>query len=487
MNSQGLYINGTWASGQGAAFSRLDPTDGTTAWQGNAASREDIDAAVTAAQAALPGWSGLSMAERLAYLDAFGRAVTASAKEILAVICLETGKPRWESKTEVDALSAKIDLTKRAAQERAGSPATTKEGVTSATRYRPLGIVAVLGPFNLPAHLPNGHILPALLAGNTVVFKPSEFTPGVGEIYTRCWQQAGLPPGVFNLVQGAREAGTLLTTHPGIHGVLFTGSRTAGVAISTALAAHPEILLALEMGGNNPLVATQLDNIDAAACTILQSAFITAGQRCTCARRLILLRDAEADSLLERLIDLTAKIKVGPHHLSPEPFIGPVISDAAAQHLLNAQTDLQHRGAVTLQPLHSLGRPAMLAPGILDVTAVANRSDEEFFGPLLQVIRVPDIDAAIAEANNTRFGLAAGLLSRDAALYERFHRQVRAGIINWNRPTTGASSSLPFGGVGLSGNHRPAGYSSIDYCWDPVAFLESASLTMPALPPGITL
>jgi len=489
LEPRGCFINGEWRRANGPAFSRRDPAEGRLTWEGSAAGTEDIHSAVAAANAVAPRWARLPPDQRAACLDAFGRAVAAHRDEFLAVICLETGRPRWEVQTECDALLSKIALTKSAFLERRSPIVSLKEGQISATRYKPLGTVAVLGPFNLPAHLPNGHIVPALLAGNTVVFKPSELTPAVGELYARCWADANLPAGVFDMIQGGREQGAALAAHPDIHGVLFTGSRAAGVALCTALASYPEKLLALEMGGNNPLVATRVANVDAAAYTIIQSAFLTAGQRCTCARRLILLQDAESDHLLARTLRMAESLRVGPPSLEPEPFMGPVISDSAADKLQNAQAELVRRGARVLLPLRSLGpRPAMLSPAIIDATNVHDRGDEEFFGPLLQVIRVRDFDAALAAANQTHFGLAAALLSDDAVLYERFYDGIRAGIINWNRPTSGASSALPFGGVGASGNHRPAGAFAIDYCNDPVASLESPTLSMPAmLPPGITL
>jgi len=488
-DARGCYVNGAWSFGQGPVFSRADPAEGRLTWEGAAAGTEDIERAVGAASAAAGAWARLPPERRAAFLDAFGHILAAQRAELLAAICLETGRPRWEVRMECDALAAKIDLTKKALTERRRPTLSVQDGQTAATRYKPLGTMAVLGPFNLPAHLPNGHIVPALLAGNTVVFKPSELTPAVGELYARCWHEANLPPGVFNMIQGGRDQGAALAAQRRVDGVLFTGSRAAGVALATALAPHPEKLLALEMGGNNPLVAARLANLDATAYTIIQSAFLTAGQRCTCARRLILLQDVEGDRLLARTLRLAAHVRVGPPALDPEPFMGPVISDAAAAKLLAAQADLLRRGAVPLLPLRILGpRPAMLTPAVLDVTHVSDRADEELFGPLLQVIRVHDFAAALAETNRTRFGLAAALLSDDAALYECFYDGVHAGILNWNRPTTGASSGLPFGGVGASGNHRPAGAFAIDYCNDAIAALESPALALPAtLAPGIIL
>jgi succinylglutamic semialdehyde dehydrogenase len=484
----GNFIAGQWRSGRGPTLSRTDPTFGNLVWQHPAASTEDVNDAIHAATNALPAWSNLPLEQRSRYLDAFSQSLQSHHDQLVETISLETGKPRWESRTEVDALIRKIALTRRAHTERRNDNLTTKDATTTGTRYKPLGAVAVLGPFNLPAHLPNGQIVPALLAGNTVVFKPSELTPATGELYTACWQAAGLPPGVFNMIQGAREPGAALATHPDIAGIFFTGSHAGGVALSKSIADHPEKLLALEMGGNNPLLVANTSNTDAAIYTILQSAFITAGQRCTCARRLILLHH-EADRILPRLIDATKKIAVAPYTQTPEPFIGPVISEPAAKRLLAAQDDLLARNATPLLNMHPLNNhPTLLAPGVLDVTQVLERRDEELFGPLLQIIRVPDFQSAITEANHTQYGLAAALLSDDPDLYDQFYRHTRAGIVNWNKPTTGAAGDLPFGGRGASGNHRPAGFFAIDFCSEPVASLESPILALPPkLPPGITL
>ncbi len=485
----GCLIAGEFHAGTGPVFERIDPATGEIIWQGNAAGTEQIAAAVQSAHQASEGWAALSTEQREKYLGAFAQAVAARRTELQDTICRETGRPRWEVKGECDALIGKIALTKKAFHERRGFVQSEKDGLTAATRYKPLGVIAVLGPFNLPVHLPNGHIVPALLAGNTVIFKPSEFTPGTGEIYARLWMETGLPAGVFNMLHGGREVGAALAGHADINAVLFTGSRKAGIALSEMLAHTPGKLLALELGGNNPLIATSIGNSDAAALAIIQSAFLTAGQRCTCARRLILLDGPEGDRLLQRTATLAKNLRVGPPAMEPEPFMGPVISDAAAEKILASQKDLLAQGAKAILPLRPLDpRPAMLSPGILDITANPDPADEEIIGPLLQVIRVTDFNAALAAANRTRFGLVAALLSDDRNLYDRFFQKIRAGIINWNRPTNGASSALPFGGLGHSGNHRPAGAFSVDYTNDPVASLESAVLEMPAaLPPGITL
>lgn len=431
----------------------------------------------------------MSVEARFAYLQSFAEIVKKNRDALAAAISAEAGKPRWEALTEVDAVIGKVALTKQALTERRSDQSAEKDGLVSATRYKPHGVLGVLGPFNFPVHLPNGHIVPALLAGNTVVYKPSEMTPGVAEKYMQMWDAVKLPAGVINMIQGGRAVGAALAGHAGIDGLLFTGSRAAGETLSRMLAADLGKILALELGGNNPLVVSDVHDVDAAVYWIIQSAFITAGQRCTCARRLIVPRGigGEEDRVIARLAEAAAKIVVGPPTMSPEPFMGPVISEAAAKRVLAAQEGLLKRGGVAILPMRSLGG-AFLSPGIVDVTAISEREDEEIFGPLLQVIRVDDFAAAVAEANRTRYGLSAGLLSDDRALYEKFFREIRAGVVSWNRPTTGASGALPFGGVGTSGNHRPSGFFAIDYCSFPVAALEAGGLALPkTLSPGITL
>jgi succinylglutamic semialdehyde dehydrogenase len=444
----------------------------------------EVDRAVASARAALSPWAD---ADRISIINRFAEELKAHRSEIAEAICREIGKPRWESNTEVDAMINKVPVSIQAYQERRRPVVVESAGATTATRFKPHGVVAVFGPFNFPGHLPNGHIVPALLAGNTVVFKPSEFAPAVGQIMFDLWRAAGLPDGVLNLVQGAGETGKYLAAHSNLDGLFFTGSAAVGKSLRRSLADHPDKILALEMGGNNPLIVHNVSDVIAAAYHTIQSAFITAGQRCTCARRLII--PSGNDEFLKKLITLTPKITIGLYTDNPEPFMGPVISETAARKLLQTQTDLVKRGGKSLIEMRSVNnQPALLSPGLIDVTAIPNRADGEIFGPLLQLIQVADFDTALLEANHTVYGLSAGLLSDSRELYDKFFRSIRAGVVNWNRPTTGASGSLPFGGVGLSGNHRPSGYYAVDYCSYPIASMETPRLELPTkLPPGITL
>jgi succinylglutamic semialdehyde dehydrogenase len=449
-----------------------------------------VAAAIAAARGTQAAWADRPPEERIAILEACARELAENGGLLAEAIGFETGKPRWEVREELAAMvgkvTATIDAWRERQQDHVSPLAATGAGDVAAVRYRPHGVLAVLGPFNFPGHIPHGHIVPALLAGNAVVFKPSEFTPLSGRRLAEIWERAGLPAGVLNLVQGGRETGATLAAHPGHDGILFTGSYQTGVALRRMWVEEPGKMLALELGGNNPLVVHAASDLDAAATLTILSAFLTAGQRCSCARRLIVPTGAGGDAFLERLLARIDTIRGGLPDDVPEPFMGPVINEAAARSLLAAQEDLVARGGIVLRRMApQRGIATLLSPGLVDVTAVCNRPDTEWFGPLLQLVRVPDFEAAIAEANRTAYGLAAGLVCDERSLYDAFRRRVRAGVVTWNRQTTGASPRLPFGGIGRSGNHRPSGYFAIDYCGYPVASLERDRVTAPPAPPGL--
>jgi len=488
-------IHSAWLDGSGPVLISSDPAAGQILWQGHHATADEVDAALRAARAAQPGWASAPLAQRIALIERFAALLQAernnpSLTALPAIISRETGKPRWEALTEVDSMINKAAISIHAQNERRSPSLTATAGATTATRYKPHGVAAVFGPFNFPGHLPNGHIIPALLAGNTIVFKPSELTPWVAQRTCELWLAAGLPLGVLNLVQGARETGQALANHPEIDGLFFTGSVAGGVAINKTLASRPNVILALEMGGNNPLVAWKIapERHGAAALLIIQSAFATAGQRCSCARRLIIEAGPAGNGLIDQVKDLISRLHIGPWTDSPEPFMGPLINAAAAENAMRAQARLIELGGVAIVPMSRLSSLAasFVSPGLIDMTGVANPPDEEIFAPLLQIIRVETFDRGIDAANRTAFGLCAALLSDDAALYEEFFARIRAGVVNFNRPTTGASSALPFGGIGLSGNHRPSAAFAADYCSYPVASMEAPVLAAPEkLPIGI--
>lgn len=454
-----------------------DPCDGEVVWRGAGATVADLDAAATLARDASSTWAMTPLEARIAVARRFAALAKERRVALATLISRETGKPYWESLTEVDSVAGKVEISIRAQAERSGACETLDAGLLSATRHKPHGVLAVIGPFNFPMHLPNGHITPALLAGNAVLFKPSEKTPASGLAMAGLWRDAGLPEGVLRTLVGGGDLGSRLASHEQVDGVLFTGGAGTGLALHRAMALTPHKILALELGGCNPLIMWDADDAESAAHLIAQSAYLSAGQRCSCARRLIVSRGPEGERVVEALVAVIDRLKLGRPFDDPQPFMGPVIDQAAARSLAEAQAGLVQAGGRALRTLALLepDRP-FLSPGLIDLSAVVERPDEEAFGPMLQLVRVEDFDAAITEANRTRFGLTAGLISDDDALYRRFWARARAGVVNWNRPTTGASSAAPFGGVGLSGNHRPSAYYAADYCAYPVASLETPAV-----------
>ncbi|WP_203344546.1 succinylglutamate-semialdehyde dehydrogenase [Vibrio fluvialis] len=482
------WIAGQWVAGQGEHFTSLSPYNNEIVWQGDSATPAQVEDAVKAARSAFVEWKKLPFSEREKVVLAFAEKVKANAEAIAEVIAKETGKPIWETRTEAAAMAGKIAISIRAYHDRTGETVREAAGNQIVLRHRPLGVMAVFGPYNFPGHLPNGHIVPALLAGNTVVFKPSEQTPWTGEVAMKLWEEAGLPKGVLNLVQGGKETGIALAQSKGIDGLLFTGSANTGHLLHRQFAGQPGKMLALEMGGNNPMVISDhYGDLDSTVYTIIQSSFISAGQRCTCARRLYVPHGDKGDALITRLVEATQKLRIDQPFAEPAPFMGPQISKAAADFILKAQANLQSLGGEILVEARGL-EAAFVTPGIIDVTPIAELPDEEYFGPLLQVVRYETLAQAVELANDTQFGLSAGLVTTDDSEWEYFVDHIRAGIVNRNRQLTGASGDAPFGGPGASGNLRPSAFYAADYCAYPMASMEGSATELPAtLSPGIEL
>jgi len=481
------YINGEWLAGSGAALSTIDPSTGRETWTSLESTPDDVARAVQAARDAFEDWALTPLEQRIAICQRFRDLLKEHNEDLAAIIAEEVGKPLWEARTEVTTMANKVDISVQSYSARTGETSAKVADGNAVLRHRPHGVFAVFGPYNFPGHLPNGHIVPALIAGNTLVFKPSEYAPRTAVRTAQLWEEAGLPKGVLNLVNGGRDTGIALG-QADVDGVLFTGSSQTGAALHKQFGGQPGKMLALEMGGNNPLVVWDVQDLDAAVHHTVMSAFISAGQRCTCARRLVVQDTPTGQAFIARLVEVAGKLAVGPSNAEPQPFMGPVVSSAVAARLVEAQSMMEEKGGKVLLRMRQLDPNAgFVTAGIVDVTDAQGIPDEEWFGPLLQVIRVQDFDAAIRAANATQFGLAAALLSPSQDLWQRFAVKARAGVVNWNRPTTGAASSAPFGGVGKSGNHRPSAYYAADYCAYPVASIENAALEMPAkLSPGLS-
>lgn len=492
-------IGGRWVpldGGAGVVESRNPARPAEVVWAGRT-SAEHVDAAAAAARAALPGWSRWTRERRFAVLTRFKALCEARADRIAELISDETGKVLWDAKTEAAALPAKVDITldeSGALKRVSGYEVGMGPSRVGRCWFRPHGVMGVIGPFNFPAHLPNGHIVPALAMGNTVVFKPSDKAPAVGQMLGELLQEAleaeGAPAGVMNVVQGGADVAGAVAGHRGIDGLLFTGSWPVGRRILEANLDRPGRIVALEMGGNNAAVVMPDADLKQAAIECVRCAFISTGQRCTCTRRVI-VHESVAAAFISAMCKAASNLIVGEPRAAHPVFMGPIISEASRRAVLEFQDAARRGGGEVLVESSAIDTPGggwYLSPGVVRVERfVADAGsdastgegfqaacrdagcDLEVFGPLLRVSVVRSLDEAIEQANATQFGLAASIFTKDPGAVDRFLNEARAGCINVNTGTAGASSKLPFGGLGRSGNHRPAGAFSLDYCAYPVA------------------
>ncbi len=446
-------------------------------------SDEAVDPAVAAAQKAFPKWSALTPAQRIAKMKALRRVLDRRQAALSALVAREAGKPISEAAREVNRLLAKIDeMVTAGLQLVRPYSVQVDRGVRGECIWRPMGVLAVIGPFNFPAHTPGSHIIPALLAGNTVVFKPSEYTPFVGQAIAECLDAAGFPPGVFNLVQGVSSAGVRLVGHPRVAGILFTGSTAAGQAIKKATLDAPQKILALEMGGKNGAIVLEDAPLDLAAREIAQAAFSMAGQRCNATSRVLLHRRI-AKKFLEEFLPLVDRIKIG-YPLEPDVLMGPLISHDAVAKLQKYAKLAEEEGFETLRKGKAPGlwgkrRGYYATPSVHlcerpERNASAHYRKEEIFGPDVAVYFVKDEEQAAALNNEVPYGLVTSVFTRTPGRFRRLFSRIDTGMVNFNRGTIFSSGKLPFGGTKASGSFRPAGLFSPYYCSYPVAVLEDS-------------
>lgn len=494
LQHKGDFINGSWTASakSDGEFKDLSPADLADQLMTVSFRHDHVDDAVRAARKAYGPWAHLSVDQRKAHLLKLKEVFDTHTEQMAQIIARDTGKALWDAMSEAKLLGAKIDTTinhsmKLVAEERYVNALPQVDGVI---RYKSRGVMAVIGPFNFPAHLPNGHVVPALLMGNTVVFKPSEQTPAVGQFYAELVEKAGLPPGVFNLVQGDGESGRRLVAHEEVDGILFTGSYEVGLKIKQETLTHYWKILALEMGGKNATVVWDDADLDKAIYETIVGAYMSTGQRCSCTSRVI-LHDKIADEFTERFYQAAKKLTVG--HWSENPFMGSLINAAAVEKYVRFQEianrenceslmrgkslDLKHKGHYVTPSIHLVKK--------FDPKSVYQKS--EIFGPNVAIYRSSDFDETMNMVNSTGYGLVMALFSKSKALYEKALVDARVGLLNWNRTTNGASSKLPFGGMGKSGNDRPSAHFAIQYCSVPVASLEDPTpFERAKMLPGIT-
>lgn len=488
MISKGNYINGEWNISKGVSFDSISPVDSTVVWSGKIATTAELNTCVSAACAVREQWENTPTEVRYEYVRRFAALVKENIDEIAKLIAQEVGKPFWEAKTEASALVGKIEPTIDAYEYR------NKEllrpmanGSISKTSFKPLGVIVTISPYNFPAHMANGHIIAALICGNCVIWKPSEKCPMVAEKIMEIWDEVGLPRGVINMVQGDGMVGEYFCKEERINGVFFTGSYHVGDKIRRTC--DTTKMCALEMGGDSPLVVWDVDNIEAAVVATIQSAYITSGQRCSSARRIIVKNDASGEAYINKLIEYVKHIKVGKPFDEEQPYMGPMKDKHLVDAVLSYQDELISLGAkVLIKCEQSALGECFVTPGLIDVTSILSKHiNKEIVGPFVRVCRVDNFEKAIEEANNTEYGLAAGIFTDKKELYDVFFSKVRAGLINWNQQLTGASGMAPFGGIKNSGNYRPSGYLAVDYCVYAVAAIENEQIKMPdKLPIGIS-
>lgn len=492
---KGDFINGHFVpvtKGDGE-FKDISPSDLNDLVMTVPFKHDHIDEACAAAKKAYPGWATLPLSERRNCLMRLKELFDSHAEQMAQIISRDTGKPAWEAMNEAKLLGGKIDVTLNhslnlVAEERISNALPQVDGVI---RYRSRGVMAVVGPFNFPAHLPNGHIIPALIAGNTVVFKPSEQTPAVGQFMAEIFEKAQFPHGVFNLVQGDGAAGGRLVANENVDGILFTGSYEVGLKIKQETLTHYWKILALEMGGKNATVVWDDADLDKAVYESLVGAYMTSGQRCSCTSRII-LHPKIAEEFTERFYQAAKKLTIG--HWKENTFMGPLINAGAVdkyirfQEIANRENceslmrgkalDLKHKGYYVTPSIHLVNK--------FDPNSVYQKS--EIFGPNVAIYQSDNFEEAMNIVNSTGYGLVMALFSKNKDLYEDALFKARVGLLNWNRTTNGASSRLPFGGMGKSGNDRPSAHYAIQYCTVPVASLEDPTPFDPTkILPGMNL
>lgn len=449
---------------------------------------EVVDRVTQVASLAFSEWKLLPFSKRMPYFETLAGVLARHADSLAHLISRETGKPLWESAAEVKAMSEKIAITR----EDGLALIRTMPSEDSPLRYsyKPRGVLTVLGPFNMPGHLPWGHIIPALMTGNTVIFKPSELSPAVGQKLAEIIDEVGIPPGVFNLIQGEEKVGSSLIQHADLQGILFTGSYQTGQKIQKTLQDHFGKILALEMGGKNAAIVLDDAPLDKAVYEVCIGAFITTGQRCSSTSRLILAKKI-ADEFLSKLLSLTKKLKIGyPFH--KDVFMGPLISKNSLERFFAFQKQAEEDGAEPLLKADLLAidhQGFYVTPSVHLVEALNPRSiyqREEIFGPDLAVYIVDNLIQAVEIQKQSDYDLALSLFSESKEAFEKVFQECQVGVIHWNKATTGASSKLPFGGLKKSGNGYPGGLFAPYYCTYPVAIkVDHSPLNRATLPPGV--
>jgi succinylglutamic semialdehyde dehydrogenase len=478
------YVSGRFQSSrQGRLWHRQNPYRLDQSLYSWTEDLELLDEAVIDAKKGFQVWRSYSLEKRLEYLERLKTSLQKREKEIATAISLESGKAFWESTVEAQALASKIDITREISlpmmKQMEGFGRQTS---SSEFRFHPHGICAVYGPFNFPLHLAHGHIVPALMMGNVVLFKPSEYTNASASLYSQAFEEAGFPSGVYQCVLGGAQLGENISRHPDVDAIFFTGSALVGRKITEAsFETHGDFrrLIALELGGKNASIVHEDADLDLAVASCLFSAYATTGQRCTCSSRIFvhqrLIKDFE-----KRFLQKLTQLSYGDPFQS-QTFMGPLIHPASLTNFLKHLETARSEGFESLKESETVDSNSCVVSPSLYRSSNPHRDhlqsslQQEFFGPNSILIPYERTEDLVTWHEATPYGLAASVFSSSAAFFDRMDHELKVGLLNWNRPSVGASSKLPFGGWKASGNHWPAGSFASLYCARPRSYVTAES------------
>lgn len=446
------YINGAWRNAQSHS-ERSNPSDlSETIGRFAIASPSDVADAVTAAHQALPAWTAETPQKRQDILYRVAEAIIARKDELAVLLSREEGKTLAESRAEVTKAGETFRYFAGEAVRMAGaSLRSVRAGVDIDMRRESIGVVALITPWNFPFSIPAWKTAPALAYGNCAILKPAELTNAIAWELAKILHEAGVPPGVFQLVMGGAETGAALISDQGIDGISFTGSGTVGRRIAKE-AVDRDVRLQLELGGKNPLYIAADADREKALDAVIKGGFYSTGQRCTASSRII-VDAAIHDGFLEELVARSRALRIG-HALDPETDIGPLASEAQVRRVAGFVAEAAEDGA---ERLCGGDRPERPTKGYFFTPTIFARGDmrqkinhEEVFGPVISVFKAEDFSAAVKIANATEYGLSAGIFTKSHAMARAFMRASTAGMVMVNLPTVGSDYHVPFGGRGAS-------------------------------------
>ena len=465
------YINGEWIESLSSKTAQnINPanTDDCIG-EMRLATREEARRAVETAHEAFRGWRQTPAPVRGRILARAARLLEDEREGLAALLTREEGKTLSESRGE---LQRAINVAEFCAGEaRRMNGETIASELPSNFAYtikQPHGVVACITPWNFPVAIPVWKIAPALVAGNTVVFKPATITPGTATRLVEIFAEAGLPPGVLNLVIGSgSEAGDEITNHPAVRAISFTGSNPVGLSLYQQ-AARRGAKVQCEMGGKNPVIVLEDADLDLAVESTAQGAFGSTGQRCTATSRAVVV-DEIADAFVERIAERARRMRIGDG-AQAETEVGPVVDSSQFRNVLHYidvgredGAELVAGGDIAKGP--GLNKGYFIQPTIFDRVAPDMRiAREEIFGPVLSVLRVRDFDEAIGVANDSEYGLSSSIFTSDAARIFRYVDEIETGMTHINSPTTGGEAHIPFGGIKSTGiGEREQGSTALDF------------------------